>query len=168
MKAKLMVQAAAEQATHANSPSEEPSPASFKWSPPTSPEQLHPILVNFTAALLPLALLSDVLGRIFRRKSLYNAAWWMLLYAAAITPFTVAAGWWWKHSAVSALPANLIIVHQWLGTSAAVLFVVLGLWRWSIHRRSIPPSSAYLAFELLTLLALVYQGSLGGKMLFGK
>jgi uncharacterized membrane protein len=27
---------------------------------------LHPILVNFTAALVPASLLSDVLGRLFR------------------------------------------------------------------------------------------------------
>src|SRR5690242_951065 len=32
----------------------------LNWRPPRKPEELHPILVNFTAALLPLALLSDL------------------------------------------------------------------------------------------------------------
>src|SRR5689334_11976070 len=41
--------------------------------PPRRPQELHPILVNFTAALLPLALLSDVLGRLIKRSSLHNA-----------------------------------------------------------------------------------------------
>jgi plastocyanin/uncharacterized membrane protein len=170
MTAKLILQAAGEQATHAKAAAGggEASATSLKWSPPMSPEQFHPILVNFTAALLPLAFLSDLLGRILRRQSLHSAAWWMVLYAAAITPFTVAAGWWWKHAAGSALPANLITVHQWLGTLAAVLFIVLALWRWSIHKRAVPPSFAYLTFALIAVLALVYQGSLGGKMLFGK
>jgi len=142
--------------------------ATLKWSPPTSPEEFHPILVNFTAALFPLALLSDIVGRIFRRQSLHNTAWWMVLYAAVITPFTAAAGWWWKLSAGSDLPAKLITVHQWLGTSASVLFIVLAAWRWRIHKRGTSPSLAYLTCALIAVLALIYQGSLGGKMLFEK
>jgi plastocyanin len=48
---------------------------SLRWTPPRRPEQIHPILVNFTAALLPLAFLSDVVGRLLQRQSLHNAAW---------------------------------------------------------------------------------------------
>jgi len=166
MKASLVVQGASQEGTHTGS--EQEGAPNLKWSPPMSPEQFHPILVNFTAALFPLAFLSDVLGRIFRRQSFHHAAWWMVLYAAVITPFTVAAGWWWKSAAGSSLPANLITVHQWLGTLAAVLFIVLAVWRWRIHKRDIPPGIAYLACALVAVLALVYQGSLGGKMLFGK
>ncbi len=142
--------------------------ASLKWMPPHSPEEIHPILVNFTAALLPLALLSDVLGRVFRRGSLYNTGWWMTLYAAVITPLTAAAGWWWKHTAGPDLPANLITVHQWLGTAIAVLFIVLVCWRWMIKKRGHIPGLRYLVAEFIVVLALVYQGSLGGNMLFGK
>ncbi len=141
---------------------------SLRWMPPHSPEEIHPILVNFTAALLPLALLSDVLGRIFRRESLQSAGWWLTLYAAVITPLTAAAGWWWKHTAGSALPANLITVHQWLGTTIAVLFILLVCWRWMIKKQGNIPGLGYLVVEFLVVLALIYQGSLGGKMLFGK
>jgi uncharacterized membrane protein/plastocyanin len=142
--------------------------ASLKWRPPNSPEELHPILVNFTAALLPLAFLSDLLGRILRRQSLHNAAWWMVLYAAAITPLTVAAGWWWRHAAGPDLPARLITVHQWLGTAAAILFIILAVWRWTIYKRETQPTLGYLTFAFVTVLALIYQGSLGGRMVFGK
>lgn len=141
---------------------------SLLFTPPTSPHEIHPILVNFTAALLPLALLSDILGRVFKRQSLHNAAWWIVLYEAAITPLTVAAGWWWKYSVASSLPPRLIMVHQWLGTSAAVIFIVLAVWRWRIHKRGVSPSLGYLAFALVAVLALVYQGSLGGAMVFGR
>ncbi len=144
------------------------APQSLRLRPPTSPEEFHPILVNFTAALLPLALLSDVLGLFFKRQSLHNAAWWMVLYEAILTPFTAAAGWWWKHAAGAHLPQRLITVHQWLGTTAAVLFIVLALWRWSIHKRRVAPSIGYLAFAAVAVLALIYQGSLGGAMVFGK
>jgi plastocyanin/uncharacterized membrane protein len=137
-------------------------------TPPRSPQELHPILVNFTAALLPLALLSDLLGLWTRRTSLHAAASWMVLYAAIITPLTGIAGWWWKSRSGGALPANLITVHQWLGTSLVLVFVVLAVWRWRIHKRNQVPSIAYLLFAGITVLALIYQGSLGGAMAFGR
>lgn len=169
MTAKLIVSAGQESAkANTAAPSGEENGPTLKWVPPSAPEEFHPILVNFTAALLPLALLSDVLGRIFRRQSLHNAAWWLVLYEAILTPFTVAAGWWWKHASAGALPPKLIAIHEWLGTAAAVLFIVLAVWRWRIHKRDVPPSIAYLACALIAVLALVYQGSLGGQMVFGR
>ena len=87
------------------------------FRPPRSPQELHPMLVNFTAALLPLALFSDLLGRWLKRSSLHSAAAWMVLYAAIITPLTGAAGWWWKIQP-GETPPELIAVHQWLGTVA--------------------------------------------------
>jgi plastocyanin/uncharacterized membrane protein len=160
MTARIVVSATEERHQHEKN-------ASLGWKPPRLPQEIHPILVNFTAALLPLAFLSDLLGKIFRRQSLHNAAWWMVAYGAAITPFTAAAGWWWKTNAGPDLPARLIVVHQWLGTAAAIFFVALALWRWAIQRRGVQPSTAYLAFAFGGVLALVYQGSLGGRMLFG-
>lgn len=165
MKAMLVLQGAGQ--ANAELAGNKAGGGSLRFSPPTAPEEFHPILVNFTAALLPLAFLSDVLGRIFRRQSFHQAGWWMVLYAALITPFTAAAGWWWKAKAGSALPAKLITVHQWLGTSAVLLFVVLAVWRWKIYKRGGSPSLAYLTFALILVLALVYQGSLGGRMVFG-
>jgi plastocyanin/uncharacterized membrane protein len=138
------------------------------FRPPRSPQELHPILVNFTAALLPLALLSDLLGLWLKRSSLHSAAAWMILYAAIITPLTGAAGWWWKSKSAGTLPPELIAVHQWLGTSLALVFIVLAVWRWRLYRRNAVPTLAYLAFAVVAMLALVYQGSLGGAMVFGR
>ena len=135
---------------------------------PNSPQEIHPILVNFTAALLPLAFLSDLLGLWWKRASLHNAASWMVLYAAVITPLTGAAGWWWKAKSAGALPAGVITVHQWLGTSLAALFIVLAVWRWRSYKQGAPPGVGYLIVTAITVLALVYQGSLGGLMVFGR
>ena len=137
------------------------------FRPPLSPQELHPILVNFTAALLPLALFSDLLGRWLKRSSLHSAAAWMVLYTAIITPLTGAAGWWWKIKSAGTLPPALIAVHQWLGTSLAVVFIALAVWRWRLYRRNAVPTLGYLVFALVAVLALVYQGSLGGAMAFG-
>ena len=138
------------------------------FRPPRSPQELHPILVNFTAALLPLALFSDLLGRWLKRPSLHSVGAWMVLYAAIITPLTGAAGWWWKTKSAGTLPPELITVHQWLGTSLALVFIALAVWRWRLYRQNAVPSLSYLAFAVVAVLALVYQGSLGGAMVFGR
>ncbi len=138
------------------------------FNPPSKPQEFHPILVNFTAALLPLAFLSDLLGLWLKRASLHNAAAWMMLYEAIITPITGTAGWWWKVQSAGALPANVIAVHQWLGTSLAVVFILLAIWRWKIQKRDAVPGAGYLVVTAIVGLALVYQGSLGGLMVFGK
>jgi uncharacterized membrane protein len=135
---------------------------------PRSPQELHPILVNFTAALLPLALLSDLLGLWLKRSSLHSAAAWMVLYAAIITPLTGAAGWWWKSKSAGTLPPQLIAVHEWLGTSLALVFIALAVWRWRLYRQNAVPTLPYLVFAVVAVLALVYQGSLGGAMVFGR
>jgi uncharacterized membrane protein len=135
--------------------------------PPFSWENIHPILVNFTAALIPVSVLSDLLGKLLRRESLKHAGWWTLLYAALVTPFTALAGWFWKRSIEAALSADVIAVHQWLGISLAFAFPALVVWRWGFHRRGESPGLAYFAAAVLTLLALTYQGHVGGSMAFG-
>ncbi len=135
--------------------------------PPFSWENLHPILVNFTAGLIPVSVFSDLLGRLLRRDSLKHAAWWTLLYAAAVTPLTALTGWLWKRSIEAALSPELIAAHQWLGIWLAFAFPVLLVWRWRFHRRGERPGLAYLAAAGLTVLALVYQGHVGGSMAFG-
>jgi plastocyanin/uncharacterized membrane protein len=161
MKAKLVVAQLSEKTADAS------SGQSLRFIPPTKPQELHPILVNFTAALLPLAFLSDVLGIFAKRRSLNTAAFWLTFYAALITPLTAIAGWWWKHAVGPDLPARIILIHQWLGTSAVFLFAILVFWRWKFYKRDVPPSLAYLALAALAVLALIYQGSLGGRMVFG-
>lgn len=170
MKAKLVVAGGESQTKNAAQPqnSGHTSWALPGFNPPRSPHELHPILVNFTAALLPLALLSDLLGLWLRRPSLHHASFWMVLYEAIITPLTGLAGWWWKFQTAAALPPDLIAVHQWLGTSLVILLAALAAWRWRIHKKDAAPTAAYLVFATAVMLALVYQGSLGGLMVFGR
>lgn len=163
MKATLVATSGAPQPVAASKSG--PSPG---FNPPSSPQEFHPILVNFTAALLPLAFLSDLLGLWSKRASLHNAAAWMVLYTAIITPLTAAAGWWWKSKSAGALPASVIAVHQWLGTSLAVIFILLAIWRWRPQNRNSAPSLVYLVITAVVVLALIYQGSLGGLMVFGR
>lgn len=135
--------------------------------PEVSWHNIHPILVNFTAALVPTSIASDILGKFVWRNSLPQAAWWMLLYAALVTPLTVLFGWLWKMSMSPAATANeTMFVHQWLGTTLAASFILLALWRGTFHVRGKSPNIVYFLLALLVMLLLMYQGHLGGSMVF--
>lgn len=128
----------------------------------------HPILVNFTAGLVPASLVSDLLGKAGKFRTLSSAGWWTMMYAALLTPATALTGWYWK-AAIPAevLPADLIVTHTYLGIALAMLFAVLAIWRAIIFSRDALPGTGYLLTAGTTVALLVYQGSLGGKMVFG-
>jgi uncharacterized membrane protein len=132
-----------------------------------SPEHVHPILVNFTAALIPASVGSDVAGRLLRKASLHTAAWWILVYAAAITPLTALAGWWWKQRVGDTLSPELILQHERLGFVLVFAFVALAIWRHVAYRKQEAPGMPYLLFGGVLVVVLVMQGTLGGAMLFG-
>ena len=132
-----------------------------------SPEHVHPILVNFTAALIPASVGSDVAVRLLRNASLHTAAWWMLVYAAAITPLTALAGWWWKQRVGDTLSPELILRHERLGFGLVFAFLALAIWRYAAYRKQEAPGMPYLLFGGALVVVLVIQGTLGGAMLFG-
>jgi uncharacterized membrane protein len=127
---------------------------------------LHPIFVNFTAALIPASVLSDWLGRYLHRDSFHKAAWWMLLYAAVVTPITAAAGWWWMRE-MKDMNDWRLPVHMWLGFSLTAVAIALAVWRGCLHRTGRAPGLAYLLVASVAVAAIVVQGELGGQMSFG-
>lgn len=131
-------------------------------------QHIHPILVNFTAALVPVSVASDVFGKFAKKESFKSAAWWTLLYAALVTPLTVTAGWFWKTSLpATALPDDIIFIHQWLGTLCVLLFLILTIWRGWLFVKGKETPYGYLLIAFIVVIILIYQGSLGGKMVFG-
>ena len=135
--------------------------------PTLSIEHVHPILVNFTAGLVPASLASDLLGRWTGKRSLQHAGWWSVLYAAVITPLTAIAGLMWKRSAEEFAPREVLSLHQWLGIALVGALVMLAYWRDRIHRRGDMPDLLYLAAAFAVVAVLAVQGSIGGKLVFG-
>lgn len=129
-----------------------------------SATDLHPILVNFTAALVPVSVGADMLARARKDESLRQTAEWTLLFAAVLTPLTAITGWlFWMHddNGVAGMA-----VHKWLGTGLAALLIGLFAWRLKLQRRGQWASLAYLAAGVLFIGALVVQGHLGGAQVF--
>lgn len=126
--------------------------------------KLHPVLVDFTAALVPVSVGSDWAARLLKKDSLAETAWWCLAYAVCITPFTALSGWlfWMKDDTGSSGMA----VHKWLGTAMVLSLAALFLWRRSFRNRAQRVSGAYLALGLLLVALLAYQGHLGGAQVF--
>lgn len=126
--------------------------------------KLHPILVNFTAALVPVSVASDLLAVWFKKISLRDAAWWALLYATIITPFTALTGWFFWMKDDNGVWG--MTVHKWLGTALALLLLGLFWGRWQFYRQNQWVSPLYLLFGFVFILLLVIQGYLGGTQVF--
>ena len=128
---------------------------------------LHPIFVNFTAALIPVSLGLDLAARLSRRAGLREAGWWTLLIAACITPFTVLLGWLWMRS-MADMDHWQMSYHKWLGTALGAAFILQVVWRGRLHARGLWPGFAYFAVATLLFFGLLAQGDLGGSMSFGR
>ena len=126
--------------------------------------KLHPILVNFTAALVPVSVFSDFAGRLIKSEPLRNTAWWTLFYATVITPFTAITGWLFWMSDDNGVTG--MTIHKWLGSGLALLLFGLFVWRWNLHRRQQWPTTIYFIASFIYVAALAYQGHLGGQQVF--
>ena len=127
----------------------------------------HPILVNFTAALIPASFAADLLGAWFRKDGLRATGWWTLLLAAIVTPFTAAIGWLWMNS-MGHMDHWQMSYHQWIGVSIAAATLLMVAWRGWLWRHSRGPGWGYGLVAAPLLAALLVQGDLGGSMSFGR
>lgn len=127
---------------------------------------LHPILVNFTAALIPVSVFTDLMMKVRPRESLRSVGWWTLLYAACLTPITALTGWYWLRQ-MPGMDDQMMTVHKWLG-SATAIFLLFVLWcRWTFFRVNRPTNWPYIFVGLILVFAVVIQGHIGGRMSFG-
>lgn len=129
-----------------------------------SATKLHPILVNFTAALVPVSVASDLFGRLVKAESLRSTGWWTLFYATMVTPFTAITGWLFWMGDDNGVTG--MTIHKWLGSGLAVLLFGLFAWRCKLHRKNQWPTVAYFVMGIIFVAALAYQGHLGGEQVF--
>lgn len=135
---------------------------------PISWNHVHPVLVHFTTALLPVSLVCDLTGKYLKRESLTAAGWWTLFFGAIATPFSALAGWLWiSDLETGGFHDRNLATHKWLGITLVAGFLITAIWRVRFFRADAKPGIVYLGFAGIVVVALFYQGYLGGKMTLG-
>jgi uncharacterized membrane protein len=121
---------------------------------------LHPVLVNFVAAGVPVSLAFDIGSRVFKREAFRAVGAWNMIVAACFVPFVVFFGWlYWGSNDDN----RSMAIHFWLGNTLAVVIIALAVWRWRQYAKARPASVLYLICTFITLAALAVQGHIGGS-----
>jgi len=130
---------------------------------------IHPSLVHFPIALLSVFFLLELLGSLFRREKLREAASIMLYCGAFGAAAAAAAGL----VAASFVPHGqdvheIMEWHEWLGLTVASLAAVLALWRWLVKGILIGMAKAFhLLLATIMVVCMVFGADLGGLMVYG-
>ena len=87
----------------------------------------HPMIVHFTLALFPTALLAMVAAR---RRTEWNGTARFLVLVAGIAAVPAALLGWFAGGFALAGDDSLLVVHRWLGTGIAIVGTGLALSVW--------------------------------------
>jgi uncharacterized membrane protein len=129
---------------------------------------LHPFLVHFPVALLPLALILEIAAYIWKNAELSRAAWWNQIGGTIGLALAVATGLLAKGGIHMGDEARILFErHEQLAFAASALFALLLFWR--IASRGHIPGRTPSLFLLLLLcgVTMVLTGAwYGGEMVF--
>ena len=129
---------------------------------------LHPILVHFQIALLPVSVAADAVGLFGHIVSLSHTAMWTLLSAAASSVGTVAAGFYDMYRAPLSEETHVRVHrHMRVGLVLAMAIIGLATWRGLIHLHGGIVPIYYLDIAVLGVALAAFQGWLGGELVYG-
>ena len=130
--------------------------------------RLHAALNDLPPALLPVSVLFDLLGILFKRESLKAAAFWTLLAGVVGTGAAIVAGLVAEDAVEHSEQAHAIMeTHETLAFIVLAIFGVLAIWR--IVRRGVwseKEQPVALTAGVIGIAILLYTAMLGGKLTF--
>ena len=130
--------------------------------------RLHAALNDLPPALLPISVLFDLLGILFKRESLKAAAFWTLVAGVAGTGLAIIAGLLAEDAVEHSDQAHAIMeTHETLAFIVLAIFGVLAVWR--IARRGVwseKEQPVALTAGVIGVAILLYTAMLGGKLTF--
>lgn len=131
---------------------------------------LHPAIVHFPIALFFLAGLFSGISLFFNREFWKDLAIKSLIIGVIFTPLAVLTGMIEEQNLKHNEGVHeILVIHKYNGIAILFYFQILLVWIWL--RRKLIGSKEYIAWVfslLLGNLSVVYQGYLGGEMVFNK
>src|SRR5258708_3481020 len=96
---------------------------------------VHPFLVHYPIALVPVSFAADLIGRRLPAPGLIAAGRWTITVAAISIVPAVVTGWLIKPCIkdVDADYASVLRMHQWLGVFFVAALMAAVVWRWVCH-----------------------------------
>lgn len=130
--------------------------------------RFHAAVNDLPPALLPLSVLFDLLGIVFKRESLKAAAFWTLVFGVLGTAAAIFAGLMAEDVVQHSEQAHVIMdTHKTLAFIVLAIFGLLAIWR--IVRRGVwneKEQPIALTAGVIGIAILLYTASLGGKLVF--
>ena len=127
-------------------------------------QEVHPSIVHFPIALLPVALGSDALGALVKSDALLGAGRRLMPVAAISAVFAAATGLVAQEAVKAEGRAHdLLVTHRNLNAGVVGLVATLAFVRSKASR----PSFGYQAAGMLSLAGMTYTAYLGGRMVYG-
>jgi uncharacterized membrane protein len=127
----------------------------------------HPATVHFPIALLALSVFADWVGHIRSNDSLTATGWWALLTAAMGAILAVITGLIDRtRPSIGASIYGVVNRHMYVGIAVLILISALTLWRWRTFASKNRPGWAYLVVSAAVLGLTLYQGWLGGELVY--
>ena len=129
---------------------------------------VHPILVHFPLALLPVSVAAEVVGFFAGISSLSATGWWTMLAAGVAGFATAGAGLFDMYRApLSEEVHGRVHRHMRFGLVLAAAIAGLATWRGLLFARGQIVPLAYLDLAALTVALALFQGWLGGELVYG-
>lgn len=126
-------------------------------------QELHPSMVHFPIALLPVAIGADLLGRLTGSRALLNVGKTAMGIAAAGAATAATTGLIAQQEVNADGEAlDMLITHRNLNLAATAVATAMATWRSGEEK----PSAAYLALGLASIGLVTYTAYLGGHMVY--
>ena len=126
-------------------------------------QEIHPSLVHFPIALLPLSIGADLLGTLTGNRALSNAGKVLMPIAAGAAAISAAAGLVAQQEVhAQGVAEDLLVTHRNINLSLTAIGALMAARRLGEEKAG----AGYLAVGLAGLGALSYSAYLGGKMTY--